>query len=73
VQRAATSPGRTPSEERTVQQDLDEFVAEANIASLRKQLGTETDETKRQTMCRLLREEEAKLAARLRRPNEPTR
>jgi len=56
-----------------VQQDLDAFVAEANIAYLRKRLATETDESRRQTMCRLLREEEAKLVARLRRTNEPTR
>ena len=42
---------------------LDEFVAEANIESLAKLLVTETDETKRQTMLRLLAEERAKLAA----------
>jgi len=51
---------------------LDAFVAEANIASLGKLLVTETDEAKRQTVFRLLAEEQAKLTALLHRANEPT-
>jgi hypothetical protein len=38
-------------------------VATHNIAHYRKKLTEETDETKRQTLSKLLAEEEAKLAA----------
>ena len=51
---------------------LDEFVAQANIETLGKLLATETDEAKRQTVFRLLAEEQAKLTALLHRANEPT-
>jgi hypothetical protein len=49
---------------------MDKLVAQLNIEHLRKRLATETDESKRQMMLRLLSEEEAKLAALLNRPNE---
>jgi hypothetical protein len=41
----------------------DEAIARLNIEHFRKLLSTETDETKRQTILRMLAEEEAKLAA----------
>ncbi len=41
---------------------MDKFIARANIAHYREKLATETDETERQTVLRLLAEEEAKLA-----------
>ena len=41
----------------------DRDIARLNIAHFRKLLGTENDATKRQTITRLLAEEEAKLAA----------
>ena len=40
---------------------MDRFVARENIAHLRDKLATEQDELKRQTLTRLLAEEEAKL------------
>jgi hypothetical protein len=40
---------------------MDKFIAKANIAHFRKLLAKETDEAKRQTLARLLAEEEAKL------------
>jgi hypothetical protein len=52
---------------------MDKMVARLNIEHLRKQIATETDATKRQTMQRILAEEEAKLAALLNRSNERTR
>jgi hypothetical protein len=52
---------------------MDKMVARLNIEHLRKQLETETDETRRQTMQRILAEEEAKLAVLLNRPNERKR
>ena len=42
---------------------VDRTVARLNIEHYRKQLARETDETRRQTITRLLQEEEAKLAA----------
>jgi hypothetical protein len=42
---------------------VDRTIAQLNIAHFREKLKTETDETKRQTLLRLLAEEEAKLAA----------
>jgi hypothetical protein len=42
---------------------MDRMVARLNIEHFRKQLVTEADEAKRQTLLRLLAEEEAKLAA----------
>jgi hypothetical protein len=42
---------------------MDRAVARLNIDHFRKLLATETDETKRQSLLRLLAEEEAKLAA----------
>lgn len=41
---------------------MDQTIAQLNIAHFRKRLATETDETVRQTLLRLLAEEEAKLA-----------
>ena len=41
---------------------MDKFIARANITHLRDKLTTEQDEAKRQTLLRLLAEEEAKLA-----------
>jgi len=49
---------------------MDKTVARLNIEHFRKQLATETDETRRQTLLRLLAEEEAKLAT-LDSPNQP--
>jgi hypothetical protein len=46
---------------------LGKFVAGANIRHLRKRLAAETNALKRQTMSRLLAEEEAKLSSLLRR------
>lgn len=42
---------------------MDRMVARLNIEHFRKQMSEETDESKRQTLRRLLSEEEAKLAA----------
>ncbi len=44
---------------------VNKFIAQLNIAHFRDQLATEHDEAKRQTLLRLLAEEEAKLAAAL--------
>jgi hypothetical protein len=41
----------------------DRKIAQLNIKHFRKLLDAETDETKRQTLLQLLREEEAKLTA----------
>ena len=41
---------------------MDEFVARLNIEYLQRKLPVETDEPKRQTLARLLEEEQAKLA-----------
>jgi len=40
---------------------MDKTVARLNIEHFRKRLAAETDDTKRQTLLRLLAEEEAKL------------
>jgi hypothetical protein len=42
--------------------DMERFIARANIAHLRDKLAVEQDERQRQTLMRLLAEEEAKLA-----------
>ena len=42
---------------------MDKLVARLNIEHYRKVLATETDETRRETLIRLLADEEAKLAA----------
>ena len=42
---------------------MDRAVARLNIEHYRKLLATETDEARRQTLLRLLAEEEAKLAS----------
>ena len=42
---------------------MDKFVARVNIGHIRDQLATEQDELKRQTLLRILAEQEAKLAA----------
>ena len=42
---------------------MDKFIARANIAHLRNKLINEQDETTRQTLLRLLADEQAKLAA----------
>ncbi len=52
---------------------MDKMVARLNIEHLRKQLAIETDETKRQTMLRILADEEAKLAGLLNRHPERKR
>ena len=52
---------------------VDKLVAQLNIEHFRKQLATETDELKRQTILCLLAEEEAKLALLLDRPDKPNR
>ena len=44
---------------------MDEGIARLNIEHFRKQLTEEKDEAKRQTLLRLLAEEEIKLAAAL--------
>jgi len=44
---------------------MERFVARLNVEHLRDALSSETDETKRQTLARLLADEEAKLAAAL--------
>jgi len=41
---------------------MDKFVARVNIGHIRDQLATEQDEVKRQTLQRILAEQEAKLA-----------
>lgn len=48
---------------------MDKAVARLNIEHYRKLLALETDEAKRQTLHRLLAEEEAKLAALNNTPN----
>jgi hypothetical protein len=50
-------------DENSLQDAMDKAIAQLNIAHFREKLETETDETKRQTLLRLLAEEEAKLAA----------
>ncbi len=47
---------------------VDKFIAQLNIAYYREKLATEQDEAKRQTLLRLLAEEEAKLATALGEP-----
>ncbi len=47
---------------------VDKFIAQLNIAHFREKLATEQDEAKRQTLMRLLAEEEAKLATALGEP-----
>jgi hypothetical protein len=42
---------------------VDKFVARLNVEHLQRKLAAETDDNKRQTLARLLEEEEAKLAA----------
>jgi len=42
---------------------MDRSIARLNIAHFRERLKTESDETTRQTLLRLLAEEESKLAA----------
>jgi hypothetical protein len=42
---------------------MDKTVARLNIEHFRKKLATETDETRREQIVRLLAEEEAKLTA----------
>jgi len=44
---------------------VERFVARLNIEHLRDALARETDEARRQTLARLLADEEAKLAAAL--------
>jgi len=46
-----------------VEDAVDRQIAQLNIEHFRERLKTETDETTRQTLLRLLAEEEAKLAA----------
>jgi hypothetical protein len=48
---------------------VDKTIARLNIEHFRKRLAVETDETTRQTLLRLLAEEEAKLAGT---PQDPT-
>jgi hypothetical protein len=47
---------------------MDKTIARLNIEHFRKRLAGETDETTRQTLLRLLAEEEAKLASLTRGP-----
>jgi hypothetical protein len=49
---------------------MDRTVARLNIEHYRRLLSTDLDETKRQTILRLLAEEEAKVAALDRPPDE---
>ena len=42
---------------------MERFIAHANVAHLRELLAIEQDEAKRQTLQRLLAEQEAKLAS----------
>ena len=49
---------------------MDKTIAQLNIAHYRKKLATETDQAKRETLRRLLAEEEAKLAALNKSPGE---
>jgi hypothetical protein len=49
---------------------MDKTIALLNIDHYRKMLATEHDETKRQTLLRLLDEEQAKLAALAHPPNK---
>ncbi len=48
----------------------DKTVAHLNIEYFRKLLSSETDETKRQTILRLLAEEEAKLVSTTKKPTQ---
>ena len=52
---------------------MDRTVARLNIEHLRRLLATETNELKRQTMLRLLAEEEAKLSALFNQPHHRKR
>ena len=52
---------------------MDKTVSRLNIAYFRAKLAAETDETTRQTILRLLAEEEAKLAALTAPPKQPKR
>ena len=49
---------------------MDKKIAQLNIEHFRKRLATETDEATRQTLLRLLAEEEAKLADGARNPKK---
>ncbi len=51
---------------------MDKMVARLNIEHFRKQLAAEEDETRRQTLLRLLAEEEEKLATLLDRERKRT-
>ena len=53
---------RLAGEGRRIPFALDEFVARLNVEHLQRKLTEETDDLKRQTMARLLKEEQAKLA-----------
>ena len=48
---------------------MDATIARLNIERFRRKLAEETNESKRQTLLRLLAEEEAKLAAAIEPPN----
>ncbi len=50
---------------------MDKAVARLNIEHFRQKLAVETDEATRQALCRLLAEEEAKLAALVAPPPKP--
>jgi len=50
-----------------------EGIARANIEHLQKLLATEKDEAKRKVLLQRLAEEEARLAAALKRDNKPTK
>ena len=52
---------------------MDKAVARLNIEHLRKRLATETDETRRQQLLRVLAEEEAKLSMLMNPPQERKR
>jgi hypothetical protein len=52
---------------------MDRTVARLNVEHFRKLLAEDIDETKRQSLLRLLAEEEAKLAALMDPPKEGTR
>jgi hypothetical protein len=52
---------------------MDRTVARLNIEHFRKLLAEERDATQRQTLCRLLAEEEAKLASLTDRPEKAQR
>jgi hypothetical protein len=50
---------------------MDRTIAQLNIEHFRKLLATETDESKRQTLLRLLAQEEAALAKLDAQPDQP--